>query len=312
MDLRCDLHVGNVRAALEWCFSEVGDGQLGVSLAAFASRMLLDHSMLRECLRWCQIAAAHIDEKEPLSIIALRLQESLALCRMYLTANDDQVGETIRRALDMAFALGERESQLHLLAGYNLFLTRRADYIGALAAAERFAGLAQASQDSVETAASEWMLGSTHTLIGHSQLGLELIEKGVARAEALDIGKTYYFGFDNKGRGAIARVWGSWLCGFPEKALRLAEQVFDASIAQNHPVSTCIAYLYTTMVVLWSRDLDWAEGLIEILIEVASKHQLMPYRTGWRSRVNCWWPEVRRQQAWRCSRKFWSRFVPSN
>jgi predicted ATPase/DNA-binding winged helix-turn-helix (wHTH) protein len=274
------LHVGNVRAALEWCFSGLGDRQLGVPLAAFASRMLLDRSMLRECLRWCEIAVAHLDGNKPSSIPALRLYESLSLCRMYLMANDDEVGETLKRALELAIALGQRESELHLLAGLNLFLTRRADYTGALAAAERFAELAHASQHSVEIVASEWMLGATHNLIGHQQLALELIAGGLARAEALGIGNTYYFGFDNKGRGTISRVWTSWLCGLPETAMLRAAEVLAASTAQNHPVSTCIAYLYTTIVVLWARDLDWAEQLTEALIEVASKHQLKPYRTG--------------------------------
>ncbi|WP_245286743.1 AAA family ATPase [Bradyrhizobium sp. ARR65] len=276
----CGLHVGNVRAALEWCFSSVGDAELGTALAAFASRMLLDRSMLTECLRWCELAVAHIDDKKPLSIRALRLQEALALCRMYMMGNEDQVGETITRALDIAVSLGERDSELHLLAGYNLFLTRQGDYAGALVAAERFADLANGSQDPIEIAASEWMLGATHSLLGHQRLAFELLEMGIARAEAEGIGQTYYFGFDNKGRGAIGRVWTSWLCGLPEKAHRLAEQVLDASIAQNHPVSTCIAYLYTTMVVLWLRDLDWADNLVETLTEVANKHQMRPCRTG--------------------------------
>ncbi|WP_445221483.1 ATP-binding protein [Bradyrhizobium sp. Pa8] len=279
-DLKSDLHVGNVRAALEWCFSDLGDRQLGVSLAAFSSRMLLDRSMLRECLRWCELAVASIDEAKPSSIATLRLYEALSLCRMYLTANDDQVDQTIRRALDLAVALEERESELHLLAGLNLFLTRRADYTGALAAAERFAELAQTSQDAVEIAASEWMLGSTHNLIGHQQLGLELIARGIARAEALGIGKTFYFGFDNKGRSTIGRVWTSWLCGLPDTALRRAAEVIEASGGESHPVSACIAYLYTTIVVLWARELDWVERLTEALIVVAGRHQLKPYRTG--------------------------------
>ena len=278
--LKFGLHVSNVRAALEWCFSNLGDVELGIDLAANASRVLLDVSMLRECLRWCDIALTHVDKKEPFSITGLMLQESSALCRMYTMANDNTVGEAITRALDMAEALGERESELQLLAGYNLFLTRRADYLGALQAAERFAALAQASQNPVETVASDWMLGSTHNLIGHQHLGHELLERGNARAEELGIGKVYYFGFDNRSRGAIGRVWTSWLRGTPEKALHLAKQVLDASVAQSHPVSLCITYLYTATVVLWLRELEWADGLIETLIEVASKHQLKPYRTG--------------------------------
>ena len=279
-DRKHSLHVGNLRAALEWCFSDQGDRQLGVSLAAFSSRILLDQSMLRECLRWCDIAVAHVDETNASPMCTLRLYEALALCRMYLMANDDQVDQTIRRALELAVALNERESQLHLLAGLNLFLTRRADYTGALAAAERFEDLAHASQNPVEIAASDWMLGSTHNLIGHQQLGLALIARGLARADALGIGKTYYFGFDNKGRGTIGRVWTSWLCGLPETAMRRAAEVIEASSGQDHPVSSCIAYLYTTIVVLWARELDWAERLSETLIDVATKHQLNPYRTG--------------------------------
>src|SRR4029077_16972764 len=105
-------------------------------------------------------------------------------------------------------------------------------------------------------------------------------ERGIARAEALGIGKTYYFGFDNKARGTLARVWTSWLCGSPEKARRLAERVVEEAVAPNHPVSLCIAYLYTAVVVLWLRDLDWAGRLIETLLEVAVWHQLRPDRTG--------------------------------
>jgi predicted ATPase/DNA-binding winged helix-turn-helix (wHTH) protein len=278
--LELGLQVSNIRAALEWCFSDLGDVKLGIDLAAYASEALLDVSMLRECLRWCEIALAHIDGKEPFSKRGLMLQESLALCRMYSMANDNTVGEAITRALDMAVELSERESELHLLAGYNLFLTRRADYLGALRAAEQFATLAQASQDLVEIVASDWMLGSTHNLLGNQHLGNELLERGSARAEESGISKVYFFGFDNRGRGAIGRVWTSWLRGAPEKALRLAKQVLETSVAQRHPVSLCITYLYTATVVLWLRDLEWAERLIETLIEVANKHQLKPYSTG--------------------------------
>lgn len=272
------LEPGNIRAALEWCFSAAGDVQLGIDLAAHAARMWLDLSLLRECLRWCRIAFARLDGEQA-SPRTLRLQEALALSQMYTSGNDEHVGAAIERGLEMAAALGERESELHLLAGHNLLLTRRADFMAALRAAERFEALAHASQDPVEIVASEWMLGSTHQLIGRQALGLELLERGTARAEALGIGKTYYFGFDHRGRAGIGRAWSSWLCGMPDKARRLAEHLLDETRADNHPVSMCIAYLYTSSVVLWLRDLDWAADLVESLIELAARHQLEPYKT---------------------------------
>jgi predicted ATPase len=70
------------------------------------------------------------------------------------------------------------------------------------------------------------------------------------------------------------------LCGKPGKALHLAKGVLDSSVSHGHPVSLCITYLYTATVVLWLRELDWAERLIETLIEVADRYQLKPYRTG--------------------------------
>ena len=274
-----DLQAGNVRAALEWCFSESGNVELGIDLAALSGRTWLDLSLLRECLRWSRIALARLGD-EQISNRLLRLQESLALCQMYTLGNDEHVGAAIERGLAMAEALGERESELHLLAGHNLLLTRRADFIGALGAAERFAALAHASMDPVEVVASDWMLGSTHQLIGHQRMGLEFLEQGTARGEALGIGKAFYFGFDNNARSSIGRAWSSWLCGMPDKARRLARHVLDQAIAHGHPVSLCITYLYTTSVVLWLRDLDWAEGLVNSLIELATKHQLLPYKTG--------------------------------
>ncbi|WP_334526047.1 hypothetical protein [Bradyrhizobium sp. AZCC 2230] len=148
---------------------------------------------------------------------------------------------------------------MHLLAGLNLFLTRRADYTGALAAAERFAELAHASQNSVEIVASEWMLGATHNLIGHQQLALELIARGLARAEALGIGNTYYFGFDNKGRGTIGRIWTSWLCGLPETAMLRAAEVLAASTAQRRSRSRPSLYTVAASkpMALYRRK-DWA------------------------------------------------------
>jgi predicted ATPase/DNA-binding winged helix-turn-helix (wHTH) protein len=273
------LEAGNVRAALEWCFSAEGDVELGIDLAAQASRMWLDLSLLRESLRWCRIALARLGEEQP-SMRLLRLQEALALSQMYTQGNDEHVGAAIDRGLALAEALHERESEMHLLAGRNLLLTRRADFVGALHAAERFAALAHESQDPVEIVASDWMLGSTHQLIGRPRTGLEFLERGAARAEALGVDKAYYFGFDNTGRSAIGRAWSSWLCGKPEKARRLARYLLGQAAAHNHPVSVCIAYLYTTSVVLWLRDLEWAEGLIEFLIEIPARHQLIPYRTG--------------------------------
>ncbi len=275
--------LGNLRAALEWCFSAAGDSSVGVELAAACSEFFLNRSLLKECLRWCQTALQYLREEESFSETGLRLQQSLAISMMYTLGNVDQVGVAISRGLDIAAKIGAREAELHLLAGQNLFLTRRADFLGALRAAQRFAALAHASQVSAQVIASDWMLGSTYNLIGRQKMGQQLLEQATARAEALGIRTAHYFGFDNKQRSLLGRAWTSWLCGQPDKAKSLVNDVLDESVAQNHPVSLCISHLYGAHVVLWLRELDWAERLIETLADVALKHHLGPYQTGARA-----------------------------
>jgi predicted ATPase/DNA-binding winged helix-turn-helix (wHTH) protein len=274
------LEVGNVRAALEWCFSPPGDTELGIALAAGASHVLLNLSMLGECLRWSQAALAHIPQEAPDSMRTLRLHEAMAMSLMYTSGNDDRVGTLLHRGLQIAAELGARDSEMHLLAGYNLYLTRRADFLEALKYAERFAALANAGGNPVEAAAAEFMLGSTQHLIGHQRVAHEILERGFARAAAYGVDKVYYFGYENRGRGAIGRARTAWLRGAPEQARRYAKYVIDASVAEGHPVSLCITYLYTTAVIVWLRDVNWAEELTEALIELATKYLLKPYLAG--------------------------------
>jgi len=271
---------GDIRAALEWCFSPMGEPDLGIILAAQASRMFLDLSMLDECQRWCRAALARLAEADRVSPRGLKLREALALSMMYASGNDESVGDAIRGALDTAVALGERQSQLHLLAGLNLYLTRREDFVGALEAAERFSAMAKASRDGVEIVAAEWMLGATQHLIGHQRLGQEILEQGFANARALGIRKIHYFGFDHGRRAVVTRTWTAWLRGMPDSAIRYASEALDVSIEPMHPVTLCMTYLYVTRVILWLRDLDWAETLIGALGDLATRHRLNPYLTG--------------------------------
>ena len=42
-------HIGNVRTALQWAFSDDGDVSLGVELAAWAAPLFIGLSLLEEC-----------------------------------------------------------------------------------------------------------------------------------------------------------------------------------------------------------------------------------------------------------------------
>jgi predicted ATPase len=56
------LHIGNLRAALEWAFSDDGDVSVGMELTASAAPLFIGLSLLEECNRWCERALACLDD----------------------------------------------------------------------------------------------------------------------------------------------------------------------------------------------------------------------------------------------------------
>ncbi|OWJ69055.1 hypothetical protein [Inquilinus limosus] len=220
----------DIRAAPEWRFSATGEADLGITLAAHSSRMLLDLSMPDECLTWCSTALAHIDERDRISLRGLRFQKALALSLMHTSENDYCLDDVIHQALEMGVALGARQSQPRLLAGLNIYLTRRDDFAAALEAAECFNAVAGESRDAVETVATEWMLRAPQHLIGRQRLGLEILDQGFSHANELGNRKIHYFGFDNGRRAIITRTWAAWPRGRPDRAIHYANEALDASI----------------------------------------------------------------------------------
>ncbi len=121
-------HLGNVRAALEWCFGGTGDAAIGVELSARSASLFTALSLFRECERWCELAVEALPEAERGTQRELALREALAMSSMYAHGNSDEVRFTIERGLGLAEALGEDQHQLRLLAWLHIFLTRICDH----------------------------------------------------------------------------------------------------------------------------------------------------------------------------------------
>jgi predicted ATPase/DNA-binding winged helix-turn-helix (wHTH) protein len=75
-------HIGNVRVALDWCFSPTGDAAIGVELAAAAAYLFLEKSLLSECHIWMKKAAAAIEPDAAPTYDEMEIRTSLALSLM--------------------------------------------------------------------------------------------------------------------------------------------------------------------------------------------------------------------------------------
>jgi predicted ATPase/DNA-binding winged helix-turn-helix (wHTH) protein len=270
-------HIGNVRAALEWAFSDQGDIAVGVELATWAAPLFVGLSLLDECRNWCEQALAVLDASRG-TRREMVLQEALALSSMYTRGNGDEVRAAIERGLALAETFEDRDHQLQLLAGLNIFLTRIGDFRGALTVAEQGVAVARAAQNTAGPVMTDWMLGVSHHLVGNQAAAQRHCERGMAKAVELGQLNVNFFGYDHRIRALVALARALWLRGFSEQALRTAQQAIDEAERRDHPVSVCISLIYAGTVFLWRGDLERAADSIERLIAYAGRYSLAPYR----------------------------------
>jgi predicted ATPase len=272
-------HMGNVRAALEWCFGSAGDAAIGVRLAAAAAPIFFGLSLLGESRRWCEQGLAALAESGGGDTTRLALQATLAASSMFTRGNSDEVRRTIEDALSLADALGDQRHQMHLLVGLGIFLTRIGDFAGALAVAQRSITITEAIGSPGVMATGESVLGVAYHLVGDQMRAQRHCERGLARAEAAGAEQVVFFGYDHEVRALIALARCYWLIGFPDRAAKTARWVIDVAAKRDHPVNLCMTLIYTATVFLWRGDLGEAEQLIRRLIAHAARHSLGPYHT---------------------------------
>jgi predicted ATPase/DNA-binding winged helix-turn-helix (wHTH) protein len=274
------LHVGNVRAALEWAFSDDGDVTLGVKLATGAAPLFIGSSLLEECGRWCERALAGLDDAARDSRQEMILQEALALSWMYTNGNSDLVRAALERGLTLEEALGDRQHELQLLFGMYRLLMRLADFRGALEIAQQSETFAEAAKDPAGLLIADFMLGTCHHFIGDQVAAQFYGERTMARAAEPSAVVPDFFAFDWRVTGPLTLARALWLRGFADRACRVAKGAFDdESLSEAHPLTTCAALAYGSPVFLWSGDFRSAKNYAERLIEHAGRHSLEPFRT---------------------------------
>ncbi len=272
------LHIGNVRAALEWTFSDDGDVGVCVELAVWAAPLFIGLSLLEECERWCERALAGLDAAARGSRQEMILQEALALSSMYTGGNSDQVRAAIERVLGLEEAFGDHRHRLHVLVRLYTLLMRLADYRGALSVAQQSASFAEASEDPAGVLLADYMFCGAYHYIGDQAAAQFHGERGMARVDELGAQIPSFLGFDHRVYTPISFARALWLRGFSDRARSIVKSAIDEATSGVHPLSVCVALAYGSAVFLWSGDFRSADDFVERLIEYARRHSLEPYR----------------------------------
>jgi predicted ATPase/DNA-binding winged helix-turn-helix (wHTH) protein len=270
-------HIGDVRAALQWAFSDDGDVTLGVELAAWAAPLFVGLSLLEECTRWCERALAVLDDVEG-TRQEMILQEALALSLMYTGGNSDRVRAAIERGLHLEETFGHVPRKIQLFLSLYSLLMRLTDFRGALKVAEQSLTFAETAKDRAGLLVSDFMLGGAYHYLGDQAAAQFYGERAMARAAESGTSVPSFVGFDHRTYAPVSLTRALWLRGFADRARSIARTAIDEAVNGVHAISICVSLAYGAPVFLWSGDLRSVDNFAARLIEHASRHSIEPYR----------------------------------
>ncbi len=274
---RLGRQLGNVRAALEWSFGPQGDPGLALPLAAAAAPLFLHNSLLAECRIWCARAAELLELGYFGTATEQELQAALGFVLMFTRGNSTAAEAALLRAMDIAQARNDQWAQLRLLGLLQIFYERIGDFASSLAWAERAIAIGEAIAEPEAVGVAASLAGVSHHLLGDQPLARQELEKALALSAPSRRSRTLHYGFDHRNRTGLALARTLWLQGHPDQARHWADRVEAEAVALDHPVTHCIALVWTLGIYIWLGDLEQAKRSLDTFTRVAHTNLLGPY-----------------------------------
>ncbi len=280
-------HLGNVRAVLEWAFTDGDTGSgpglrgskgalardaiLAIDLTVSSVPLFLELSLLSECHKWSAAALLLLDDATRGTRREMVLQEAVAVSSTWTRGNGDDVRAAIMRALEIAQSRGDTATRLRLLAGLHMFLLRAADIRGSLAVAEQLVDTARTAMDASYSVIADWLMGCSHHFMGNQSAARQHLHRGLVCAGHLN---AQLFGLDYRLRALIVFDRVLWMSGFPNRALAVAREAISEAEMSSKPINICFSCLYTAPLFLWCGELAAAHDALEKVMTHPNWHAL--------------------------------------
>jgi len=274
--------LGNIRAALDWCFSDEGDPAVGVVLTADAVPLWFQLSLVDECLARVQAALAWLETTpDPDPRVRMRLYASLGFPQMRAITGFPSGVEAWRSTLEIAEAIGDLDYQARALWALWIDRVNEGEAREAMAFANRLAELAEAAANPTDQliarrvrAWSLLMLGEIEPAITGITTMLKAYGSNPRRSDMAR------FQYDQRSTARITLARALWLRGDADQALREVTDNIAAMTAADHTLS--LAHVLSDaacFVALWRGDLDLAERFTALLRQHTSAQALDVWHT---------------------------------
>ncbi|MCK1636235.1 winged helix-turn-helix domain-containing protein [Bradyrhizobium sp. 157] len=265
--------LGNIRAALEHCFSDSGDAAVGVVLAAASAPVFITFSLLSECCRWTEQALSVLTEEARGLQCEMELQAAYGHSVMFTRGNSNTALAALTRALQLAEALNNRFYQFRLLSDLHMFRLRTGRFHETLVLAERAKAVADEIGDPVGLSAAHRLLSNSHHLVGDQIKARSYLE--IWQPPPSQVQDTSAFNASRVPRIGLSRVL--WIMGYPDQAVEAARKADLEAINVKSPVPVSIVNIWGSSVLGWIGDWDAVNERAERLIKFARKYSLEPH-----------------------------------
>jgi len=277
--------IDNVRTALDWAFSPSGDASIGAALTAASVPLWFQHSLMVECRGRVERALAGLGPRAGGGgRREMQLFAALGVSLMQTKGPAPDTTAAWTTALEIAERLDDIEYQLRALWGLWHFRVSLGECRAALALAESFCGRVAGSDNPAELLVGERMVGVSLHYLGDQANARRHLERMLSRyVTPAHRSHAIRFQYDQQvaARMILARIL--WLQGFPDQALRTAQENVEDARAIDHALSLCYALEAACLVPLWIADLPAAERSVAMLLDHSARHAL----TVWHARGRC-------------------------
>jgi hypothetical protein len=280
------LNLSNLRAALEWSFSDQGDTGLGAKLAGASACLFFQVGLLPECATWTERAIGALDTLSKGTRLELELLACFASSLMSTRGNILTTHTALARALDIAERLEVAPMQLFLLHALYKWQARSGDFRGLRDLTDRIETVTKQIADPFADAIAHGFLaftcfytGDNHEVSRHTRIALA----APVHSSKLNVAS---FGSVHRPKHLLAH--NLWLLGYPEQALVMASEAVQEAADLNQPITFCYVLNSGVIVALEAGNWQRAEELIHRLSTIATKHELLTYvraSVGWQGRL---------------------------
>ncbi len=271
--------IDDIRNALTFSFSDVGDRSIAIRLTIAAVPWWEKLALLDECRLAVSRALDNDYAQDRTRREELLLQLSLGAVQLFVQGPLKEVKQAFTKALEIAESIGDIDLQMECLRGLSQFGLWSGDARSSLSIAARMREIADKGE-ATSAASADAQAGSALQYLGDLASAREHLEHFLVSptSQPTQSGATRFESDQRtEARGSLAMVL--WLQGYSDQALEVARRQLREAEESGHAVSRCSAILLTYVCILiYVGDYDETERMLDFADQYTADHGLVLWR----------------------------------